>query len=88
MSMKKVKKVKIDQSLCIGAGTCVVLDPKGFMLDSENKAVYKDPNDERITYIEYEFPIAREDIELWQAAEGCPVMAIYLYDEDGEQIYP
>ncbi len=86
--MKKVKKVKIDQSLCIGAGTCVVLDPKGFMLDAENKAWYKDPNDPKITYIEYEFPQAIEDVDLFQAAEGCPVMAIYLYDEDGEQIYP
>lgn len=86
--MKKVKKVRIDQSLCIGAGTCVVLDPKGFMLDSENKAVYKDPNDPKITYVEYEFPKPVEDFDLWQATEGCPVMAIYLYDEQGEQIYP
>ncbi len=83
-----VKKVKIDQSMCIGAGTCVALDPKGFMLDAENKAWYKDPNNPGITYIEYEFPVSIDNEELMQAAEGCPVSCIYLYDENGEQIFP
>jgi ferredoxin len=85
---KMVKKVKIDQSMCIGAGTCAVLDPKGFMLDAENKAFYKDPNNPGITYIEYEFPQPVDDFDLVQAAEGCPVSCIYLYDENGEQIFP
>lgn len=85
---KLIKKVKIDQSMCIGAGTCVVLDPKGFMLTAENKAVYKDPEKPGVTYVEYEFGQPIEDFDLEQAAEGCPVMCIFLYDENDEQVFP
>ncbi len=85
---KLVKKVKIDQSMCIGAGTCVVLDPNGFLLDAENKAVYKDPENPGVTLVEYEFPQPVDNFDLVQAAEGCPVQCIYLYDENGEQIFP
>lgn len=74
--------------MCIGAGTCVLLDQKGFMLTAENKAVYKDPEKPGVTYVEYEFGQPIEDFDLEQAAEGCPVMCIFLYDENDEQVFP
>lgn len=83
-----IKKVKIDQSMCIGAGTCVVLDPNGFALNAENKAVYIDPENPGVTYVEYEFAQPVDNFDLEQAAEGCPVMCIFLYDEQGEQVFP
>jgi ferredoxin len=71
----KISKVVVDRDLCIGAGPCVVLAPGVFQLDEENKA--------------YVVDLHGADAEtVLQAAESCPVKAIYLYDEDGKQIYP
>ena len=68
-------KVKVDRNLCIGAGTCSVIAPEVFELDSELKAVVKDPKG------------APED-KIIDAAKSCPVLAIILEDEDGKQIFP
>ncbi len=75
-SLKKIKSVSVDRNLCIGAGSCVALAPKAFELDGENKAVVKG------TWSE-------EDLEmLIAAAKSCPVNAIILRDEEGNQIWP
>jgi len=68
-------KIRIDRNLCIGAGTCSVIAPEVFELDSELKAVVKDPN-------------AAPDDKIIDAAKSCPVMAIFLEDDEGKQIYP
>lgn len=68
-------KIRVDRSLCIGAGTCSVIAPEVFELDGELKAVVKDPNG------------APED-KIIDAAKSCPVLAITLEDDDGKQIYP
>ncbi len=68
-------KIKIDRNLCIGAGTCSVIAPEVFELDSELKATVKDPNG------------APED-KIIDAAKSCPVLAIILEDEQGKQIFP
>lgn len=38
MAQADLKKVKVNQNLCIGCGTCVALLPKVFALDSKGKA--------------------------------------------------
>jgi ferredoxin len=68
-------KVIIDRDLCQGIGNCVAMVPGVFELDEENKAV--------ITNIE---SVSEETIR--EAAESCPLDAIILQDDDGEQIYP
>ena len=68
-------KVKVDRSLCIGAGTCSVIAPEVFELDSELKAVVKDPK-------------GAPDDKIMDAAKSCPVLAIILEDEEGKQIFP
>jgi ferredoxin len=68
-------KIRVDRNLCIGAGTCSVIAPEVFELDSELKAVVKNPKG------------APED-KIIDAAKSCPVMAIFLEDEEGNQIYP
>lgn len=71
----KISKVVVDRDLCIGAATCVVLAMKTFRLDEENKAVVIDPNgDDADTVL--------------MGAESCPTKAIFVYDEEGNQIYP
>lgn len=73
---KKVTKIVVDRKLCIGAGTCVVVSPDGFEMDEDNIAVVK-PGAEKLSFN-----------ELLMAAQSCPTQAIFLYDEEGNQIFP
>ncbi len=68
--------VKIDRTLCIGAGSCVALAPLAFSLDNEAKAVL--------------LPTASSESNdnLLEAAKACPVAAICVYDENGKQVFP
>lgn len=71
----KIAKIVIDRDLCIGAASCVVIAPGTFQMDEENKAYLVD--------------LSAHDAEtLLMAAESCPTKAIFLYDEDGKQVYP
>lgn len=76
MSIKKIKKIIVDRKACIGAATCIVVSPDSFELDSENIAVVKDN------------ALDKSYDELLMAAQSCPVSAITLIDDDGNQIYP
>lgn len=78
---KVVRKIRnltmrIDRDLCIGAATCVALAPKAWALDEEAKAIILDTSDEE------------SDESLMEAAKSCPVMAIFITDENGKQMYP
>lgn len=68
-------KVIVDRDLCQGIGNCVAIVPVVFKLDKQNKAV--------ATNIE---SVSQEKIR--EAAESCPLDAIILQDDEGEQIYP
>lgn len=68
--------MRIDRDLCIGAATCIALAPKAWALDDEAKAIILDTSEEET------------DDALMEAAKGCPVMAIFITDENGKQIYP
>jgi ferredoxin len=68
-------KVIVDRDLCQGIGNCVALAPGVFQLDKQNKAVtthFENINQEKIR----------------EAAESCPLDAIILQDDEGEQLYP
>ncbi len=71
----KISKIVVDRDLCIGAGPCVTVAPGVFQLDDENKAYIVDPK-------------GADDDTIMLAAQACPVQAILLYDENGNQIYP
>ena len=68
--------MRIDRNLCIGAATCVAIAPKAWALDNEAKAIILDSCDQET------------DETLLEAAKGCPVMAIFITDENGKQLYP
>lgn len=71
----KISKIVVGRDLCIGAATCVVLAPAVFQMDEESKAYLVD--------------LHGADAEtVLAAAESCPTKAIFLYDEEGQQIYP
>lgn len=75
---RKIRKLtmRIDRNLCIGAATCVAIAPKAWALDNEAKAIILDTVEEET------------DETLLEAAKGCPVMAIFLTDDTGKQLYP
>ncbi len=75
---RKIRKLtmRIDRNLCIGAATCVAIAPKAWALDDEAKAIILDTAEEE------------SDETLLEAAKGCPVMAIFITDETGKQLYP
>jgi ferredoxin len=68
-------KVIVDRDLCQEIGNCVSLAPGVFQLDKQNKAVTNHIED-----------ISQEKIQ--EAAESCPLDAIILQDDEGEQLYP
>ena len=72
---RKIVKVVVDRSLCIGAASCLAIAPDVFELDKENIAVIKK-----------DAPVDDEIVLL--AAQSCPTKAIFLYDEEEKRIYP
>lgn len=68
-------KVRVDRDLCIGLGNCVAHAPTAFALDDQSKAIVTDPK-------------SVDDRTLLEAAESCPVYAVIVEDDAGQQIYP
>ena len=86
-----IKTMKVDRDLCIGAASCIAVYPDVFEIDGENKAVFKLQDDGRtsdttdVTALDVS---GVDDDTLMLAAQSCPTAAIFLYDEDGTQVYP
>ncbi len=67
-------KIVVDRDKCISVATCVGIAPDVFDLDEEGKAVVKTTD---------------ADLDLVvQAAQGCPVDAIIVTNDAGEQVWP
>jgi len=89
--MADIKTLLVDRDTCIGAASCVAVYPEVFELDEENKAVLnledgKHTSEETdVTALNVE---RVDDESLMVAAQSCPVAAIYLYDQDGNKVFP
>jgi len=70
-------KARVDLEVCIGSATCVAIAPEVFELGNDGLAQVINDKDRE----------AKEDL-LREAAEGCPVQAIILEDDEGNQVYP
>lgn len=70
-----IKRIVVDRQGCIGARSCVVVGEEMFKMDEMDLAYVDDPE-------------AYDDDTVKLAAEACPVLAIHLYDKDGEKIFP
>lgn len=71
----KIAKIYVNRDICIGAAPCVAVAPEVFALDKENKSTVINEK-------------GADDETILLAAKSCPVKAIFLYDENGRQIYP
>ncbi len=82
--------IKVDPDLCIGAASCVTIAPETFQLNDENKAYVLDHGAEP-TPRTYERVIEVNENEkenILLAAQSCPTLAIFIFDEDGKQLFP
>src|ERR1051325_3725049 len=68
-------RVRIDRTRCVGFGDCVTAAPAAFALGDDDIAVFVAPES-----------IDRE--QLLRACRSCPVDALTVWDEHGEQIAP
>lgn len=68
--------IKIERPNCIGSKNCVNVAPNLFELDSDQICSFKENTD----------GIKRDVIV--EACSVCPVQALYVIDENGEQIVP
>ncbi len=86
--MAKEKKFKIvyDRDLCIGAASCVALNPDDFELDDEGKAILKGGEKnlktglyEKIIFKDKKFELRKD------ACESCPVRALWIEEVKEEK---
>jgi ferredoxin len=86
-----IKTLAIDRDQCIGAASCVAVYPDVFEIDEEAKAVLKLKGGEitsdrtDVTALDVS---SVDDDTLLLAAQSCPTAAVYLYDEEGSQVFP
>jgi len=83
-------RVQVDPDLCIGAASCVTIAPETFQLNEENKAWVFDHGQEPEGHV-YErwLDVTDEEKEnIILAAQSCPTLAIFIFDETGVQIFP
>lgn len=82
--------VKVDPDLCIGAASCVTIAPETFQLNEENKALVYDhgTQPEGRTYERWLEVTDDEKENILLAAQSCPTLAIFIFDEAGVQLFP
>jgi len=68
--------VRIDRTLCIGSGNCTNLAPEIFEIQEDAIVDFQD-----------ETPDIDRD-RLIESASVCPVDALIVHDENGDQIVP
>ena len=68
-------RIVVDREKCQGIGACVGAAPDVFEIDKEGKAIVINAE-------------GADDETIVLAAEACPVEAITVFDEEGEQVYP
>jgi ferredoxin len=69
-------KVWVDREVCVGNAMCESFAPHVFRLDENRQSEAVDPNGDSVE-------------KILQAAENCPVSAIFVEDaETGEQLFP
>jgi len=68
--------IHVDRDLCIGTSQCVDVAGKTFTLDNEGVSSI-------LNTAELE-----EEKMIIEAAQGCPMNAIFITDKDGKPVYP
>lgn len=82
--------IKVDPDLCIGAASCVTIAPETFQLNAENKAEVLDHGSVigNPTYERWIEVTEDEKENMILAAQSCPTLAIFIFDEEERQLFP
>jgi ferredoxin len=68
--------ITVNLNKCISAGPCSISAPLTFLLrDSDGKAIIIDPDGDSLEKVK-------------EAARSCPILAIFIKDQNGKQIFP
>ena len=86
-------KIVVDQETCIGAAACVAIAAKTFNLNGNGKVYILNEKvegatknaDGDVTESELTEPMDPRETII-EAARSCPVMAIKLFEDSGEEI--
>ena len=74
--MARKLRVWVDHQTCVGNAMCESIAPKTFRLNDDRQSEVADPS-------------AHTEAEILEAAENCPVSAIFVEDaETGERLFP
>ena len=74
--MARKLRVWVDRQTCVGNAMCEAIAPKVFRLDENRQSEAVDPT-------------ADSEAKILEAAENCPVSAIFVEDaETGERLFP
>lgn len=74
--MARKLKVWVDHTACVGNAMCKSIAPKVFRLNDDRQSEAVDPT-------------ADTEANILEAAENCPVSAIFVEDaETGERLFP
>jgi ferredoxin len=76
VKLKNGYTVEVDHAVCIGAAACTAMAPRTFALDENAKAAILATADQD------------DQDTVLNAARSCPVSAIRIKDENGNQIFP
>jgi ferredoxin len=68
--------VRVDRLLCVGFGDCIEAAPELWEFDADGIVVFRDP----VPHVDRDRLIASCDI--------CPVDALSVHDDDGNQLVP
>ncbi len=76
MQLARKLKVWVDHHTCVGNAMCEAIAAKTFRLNGDRQSEVVDPT-------------ANTEAEVLEAAENCPVSAIFVEDaETGERLFP
>ena len=74
--MARKLRVWVDQQACVGNAMCEAIAPKVFQLNDNRQSEVADPAGDTVE-------------KILEAAENCPVSAIFVEDaETGERLFP
>jgi ferredoxin len=74
--MARKLRIRVDHATCVGNAMCEAIAPKVFRLNDNRQSEAVDPAGDTVE-------------KILEAAENCPVSAIFVEDaEPGEQLFP